>query len=128
MRHSYQGFTLIELLVVVAILGIISISIVLSQTNIETREFKVFKNNPKTFIVLIYPFIESIEMMAKLSNIKTKGIVGNIKLKGLLVIYFSTFLTWVKDESPTLDKTMSVLDNYLEKAENVLKLLRKNND
>jgi hypothetical protein len=89
--------------------------------------FKVFKNNPKNFIVLIFPFIESIEMMAKLSNIETKGIVGNIKLKGLLVIYFSTFLTWIKDENPTLDKTMSVLDNYLEKAENVLKLLRKKN-
>ena len=41
----------------------------------------------------------------------------------VLIIYFSTFLTWVKDESSSLDKTMTVLDSYLEKTEKVLKLL-----
>ena len=89
--------------------------------------FKIFKYNPNNFIMLIPSFIESIEMMAKSSNIKTKGIIGIMKLKILLIIYFSTFFTWNKDKSPTLDKTMTVLDNYLEKAENVLKLLKKNN-
>ena len=87
--------------------------------------FKIFQNQPKTFIVLIPSFIESIEMMAKESNIVTKGMVGIIKLNGLLIIYFSTFLTWIKDKSPSLDKTMTVLDDYLKGSEKVLKLLKK---
>ena len=87
--------------------------------------FKFFKSNPNNFIVLIPSFIESIEMMAKSSNIETKGMIGIVKLKGLLIIYFSTFLTWIKDDSLSLDKTMFVLDNYLKGTENVLKLLKK---
>ena len=66
-------------------------------------------------------------MMAKVANIDTKGVIGNMKTKGLLIVYFSTFLTWIEDENSSLDKTMNALDNYLEKAENVLKLLRKKN-
>ena len=89
--------------------------------------FKVFKYNPKNFIILIPSFINSIEMMAKSSNIKTKGMIGVMKLNGLLIIYFSTFLTWIKDESSSLDKTMTVLDNYLERAENVLKFFKLKN-
>ena len=87
--------------------------------------FSFFKCNPNNFIMLIPFFIESIELMAKSSNIETKGIIGTIKLKGLLVIYFATFLTWVKDNSSSLDKTMTVLDSYLEKSEYVLKLIKK---
>ena len=64
-------------------------------------------------------------MMAKSSNIETKGMIGTMKLKGLLIIYFSTFLTWIKDESSSLDKTMTVLDNYLKGTENILKLFKK---
>ena len=87
--------------------------------------FNFFKSNPNKFIVLIPSFIESIEMMAKFSNIETRGMIGIVKLKGLLIIYFSTFLTWIKDESPSLDKTMTILDNYLKGTENVLKLFKK---
>ena len=87
--------------------------------------FKVFKKNPNYFIIFLPSLISSIEMMAKLSNIQTKGITGIIKLKGLIVIFFSTFLAWVKDDSYSLDKTMTVLDKYLVKAENILKLLKK---
>ena len=63
--------------------------------------------------------------MAKSSNIETKGLIGTIKIKGLLIIYFSSFLTWIKDETSSLDKTMNALDNYLDKADNILKLLKK---
>ena len=89
--------------------------------------FKVFKKSPNNFILLLPSFITSIELIAKSSNIKTENIIGNMKLKILLIIYFSTFLTWGKDESSSLDKTMTVLDNYLERAENVLKFFKLKN-
>ena len=85
--------------------------------------FKVFKSNPGDFVLLIPLFIESIEIMAKSSNINTNGIIGTMKLNGLLIIYFSTFLTWVKDKDPSLNKTMTVLDSCLDKSQNFLKLL-----
>ena len=86
--------------------------------------FEIFKSQPKIFIILLPVFINSIILIAKASNIETKGILGSIKIKGMLVIYFSTFLTWVKDEKPALNKTMTALDNYLERAENFLKLVK----
>ena len=87
--------------------------------------FNVFKSHPKNFIFLLPSFIESIEMMAKYANIKTKGFVGVVKLKGLLIIYFSTFLIWLNDESDSLERTMTSLDNSLNQIENVLKLYNK---
>ena len=63
--------------------------------------------------------------MSSFSHIKTEGIIGNFKIKGLLIIYFSTFLIWIKDESNSLDKTMTALDNYLIRAENFLSILQR---
>ena len=85
--------------------------------------FNIFKYQPKNFIFLLPSFIKSISIIAKVANIETNGIKGNIKIKGILVVYFSTFLTWIKDEDSSLDKTMTSLDNYLNKAEGLLKLI-----
>ena len=63
--------------------------------------------------------------MSNISHIKIEGIIGNFKIKGLLIIYFSTFLIWIKDESNSLDKTMTALDNYLVRAGNFLSILEK---
>ena len=63
-------------------------------------------------------------MMAKHANIDIKGIKGSMMIKGMLIIYFSTFLIWTKDESTSLDKTMISLDKYLKRAEIFLKLAR----
>ena len=87
--------------------------------------FKVFKNYPKNFVFLLPSFLESIEMMAKYANIETKGLIGVLKLKGLLIIYFSTFLIWLNDESDSLERTMTGLDSYFNQIENVLKLCKK---
>ena len=93
--------------------------------NSVIKIFNFLKKNPKNFISLIPGFVKSVDMMARSSNINTKGIIGRIKLKGLIIIYFSSFITWVKDESSSLDKTMKVLDNYLKKAEYILIKINK---
>ena len=79
---------------------------------------------PQEFILLLPSFIESMILMSNISHIKTKGIIGNFNIKGLLIIYFATFLVWIKDESDSLDKTMQALDKYLIGAENFLNVLR----
>ena len=86
--------------------------------------FTIFKKNPNKFIILLPSFITSIEKIAKASNIKTANIIGRMKIKALLIIYFATFLTWTKEENPSLDKTMTTLDNYLQRAENIIKFFK----
>jgi len=88
------------------------------------KMFNFFKYKPKSFILLLPSLINSSCMMAKVANIETKGMIGSVNTKGLLIIYFSTFLTWIEDENSSLDRTMNALDNYLEKAENILKFLK----
>ena len=68
--------------------------------------------------------IESMITMAKLAKISIVGIKGNLKVKGLLVIYLSSFLVWVKDNSQSLDKTMTSLDNHLDRAGKLLSIIK----
>ena len=89
------------------------------------RIFNVFIRKPRKFIFLLPSFIESMISVLNISHIKIEGIIGNFKIKGLLIIYFSTFLIWIKDESNSLDKTMTALDNYLVRAENFLSILQR---
>ena len=51
-------------------------------------------------------------------------IAGWTSIKEKVPQYFAAFLIWVKDDSPTLDKTMTYLDNYLNRAEFFLKLVK----
>lgn len=87
--------------------------------------FASFKKNPQDLIFLIPSFLESMVLVANLANIKISGLQGNIKIKGLLIIYFSSLLTWINDESLSLEKTMTSLDKNLNQAETVLAYFNK---
>ncbi len=88
-----------------------------------TNIFNSLKKNPRELIFLLPTFIDSMTLMVKLSKISSKGIKGRIKIKGLLLIYFSSFLVWLDDSTDSLEKTMSHLDSSLEKANNFSKYL-----
>ncbi len=84
----------------------------------------MFKKRPKEFILLLPSFIDSIKLMSNIAKINYKGLSGNLKINGLIILYFSTFLVWMKDNSESLDKTMTALDNYLNRAENIIKMTK----
>tara|TARA_Y100001970_G_C14002602_1_gene734185 strand:+ start:373 stop:912 length:540 start_codon:yes stop_codon:yes gene_type:complete len=84
--------------------------------------FDFFKKNPQEFVLLLPSFIESIVLLSSLGGIKRSGIKGNLQIKGLLVVYFSSFLTWRNDDSISLEKTMTALDNYLNRANKIINL------
>jgi len=86
--------------------------------------FISFKKKPHELIFLLPSFIESMILMANLSNITTNGVKGNIKVKSLLIIYFSSFLIWIEDTNSELEKTMTSLDSYLDKANDLLKIFK----
>ena len=86
--------------------------------------FEFFKKKPQELVFLLPSLIESMISMAGLAKIPVVGIKGNFKIKGLLVIYFSSFLVWVKDNSESLEKTMTSLDNHLDRAGKLLNLIK----
>ena len=86
--------------------------------------FEFFKKKPQELVFLLPSLIESMISMAGLAKIPVAGIKGNLKVKGLLVIYFSSFLAWVKDNSESLEKTMTLLDNHLDRAGKLLSIIK----
>tara|TARA_B100000575_G_C23097862_1_gene633281 strand:+ start:1056 stop:1592 length:537 start_codon:yes stop_codon:yes gene_type:complete len=84
--------------------------------------FKYFTNNPHQFPKIAPSFVESIILMATLSDINVNGLKGMAKIKGILILYFSIIYTWQKDETDGLEKTMTTLDNYLTNIEKFIKI------
>ena len=56
-------------------------------------------------------------------GISTRGMIGHLKINGLLIVYLKTICTWLRDDSPDLAKTMADLDKSLTCAEKVLRTL-----
>ena len=57
----------------------------------------------------------------KLRDINPSGIRGVIKIKIIFALYYITLFTWFNDENESLEKTMSVLDKYLNNIEKFVK-------
>ena len=86
--------------------------------------FEFFKKKPQELVFLLPSLIDSMISMAGLAKIPIVGIKGNLKVKGLLAIYFSSFLAWEKDNSESLEKTMTSLDNHLDRAGKLLNIMK----
>ena len=89
------------------------------------RIFNAFKRKPQELLLLLPSFIESMVVITRMAKIPISGLKGNLKIKGLLVIYFLSFLVWTKDNCDSLEKTMKSLDNYLNNADSLLSILNK---
>ena len=87
--------------------------------------FESFKNKPKLLFFLIPELLDSILIMVQSINLPIKGVIGQLKIKGIFVIYVSSFFVWLNDETVALDKTMTALDKYLDQANNILKFINK---
>jgi len=87
--------------------------------------FNSFKNRPKLLFFLLPELLDSILIMVKSINLPIKGVLGQLKIKGIFVIYVSSFFVWLNDETIALDKTMTALDKYLDQANNILKFINK---
>ena len=86
--------------------------------------FKSFKQKPQELIFLLPQLLDSIVSIIGYAKISSEGIIGQIKIKGILIIYISTFFVWIKDEDSSLEKTMTALDSYLNQAGKILKFIR----
>ena len=80
-----------------------------------------FMSRPQGVLKLIPKLIESKILIATFANINPSGIQGVIKIKIIFVLYYITLFTWFNDENESLEKTMSVLDKYLNNIEKFVK-------
>ena len=87
--------------------------------------FESFKLKPQKSIILIPSFLESMFLTASLANIEIKGIKGSLTIKGIFIIYVATYFEWMNDTSKSLEKTMTALDQYLNKASKILHFIIK---
>ena len=87
--------------------------------------FESFKSKPQKSIILLPSFLESMFLTASLANIEIKGIKGSLTIKGIFIIYIATYLEWMNDTSKSLEKTMTTLDQYLNKASKILNFIIK---
>ncbi len=80
-----------------------------------------FMSRPQGVLKLIPKLIESKILIATFANINPSGIKGVIKIKIIFVLYYITLFTWFNDENESLEKTMSVLDKYINNIEKFIK-------
>ena len=76
---------------------------------------------PKLVITLLPSIVESIIVIATLSNIDVNGLKGVAKIKVLFILYLLIIFSWRGDESISLEKTMTTLDKYLNNIEKIFK-------
>ena len=79
--------------------------------------FNYIIKKPDLVIFFVPLVMKSLTTALEISSVPSDGILGNLKVEGLLIIYVSVFLVWKKDETHGLEKTMAATDNHLNKAE-----------
>ena len=95
---------------------------ILNQYRISVKNLiKHFMSRPQDTLKLITKSIDTIILIATFANINLNGIQGAIKIKIIFILYYITLFTWFNDENESLEKTMSVLDKYLNNIEKVFK-------
>ena len=76
---------------------------------------------PKLVIKLLPSIVESMILIATLSNIDVNGLKGVAKIKVLFILYLFIIFSWRNDKSASLEKTMTTLDKYLSNIEKIFK-------
>ena len=89
--------------------------------------FDYLIKKPDMFIFFAPLMIDSLKNILELSESKSDGFFGKMKVEGFLIVYISIFLVWKKDKTKNLEKTMVAIDNHLKKAEVFLNLINNKN-
>ncbi len=67
----------------------------------------------------------SMRWMMEAANIPSSGVRGQLRIKGLALIYLTVLRTWFNDDSEDMSRTMASLDRQLNRADRLLGFLRR---
>lgn len=79
--------------------------------------------DPVGLLCLAPGFYGSMVWTLESAGIRTSGLAGHMRVKGVGAIYAAAFCVWLRDDSPDQSKTMAFLDKRLGQAERLAGLL-----
>ena len=83
------------------------------------------QSDPLLALFLLRSTIESMRWMLEAAGLSADGLMGEVRTRGLAVIWVAAFRMWLRDE-PDMNKTMAELDRRLHQAESILLRLSAN--
>ena len=79
--------------------------------------FQALPADPATAVLLSCANRRSLAWMLNAACVSTGGIIGHLRVSGLLAVWLWTVRAWQKDENLDLSATMAALDKGLSRAE-----------
>lgn len=73
--------------------------------------------DPPTALLLALATRRSMRWMLEAVDVSTRGVRGELRVRGLIAVWLWTVRTWERDESADLSTTMAALDTALQRAE-----------
>ena len=73
--------------------------------------------DPALLLLLAAATDDSLAWIAQAAGVETAGVAGQLRVKGLGVVWLQTVRAWDRDDSPDLSGTMAALDKALDRAE-----------
>jgi ubiquinone biosynthesis protein COQ9 len=86
--------------------------------------FLALPAEPPTALLLALATRRSMRWLLEAAGIPTRGIRGELRVKGLVAVWLWTMRTWRGDETEDLSATMAALDAALRRAERAAEWLR----
>ena len=69
--------------------------------------------------------VRSMAWMLEAAGIRSHGIRGRARARGLALLYLATMRVWLSDDSPDMSRTMASLDKRLSRAESLMGLCER---
>ena len=85
---------------------------------------RCFRHEPISGLCNCVRVHASMRLILETVGIGSAGFQGELKARGLAIIYANSLRVWLDDESPDLAATMAVLDRGLMRAEQIIGLLK----
>lgn len=85
--------------------------------------FRDVVSDPLALACGIPRLLDSMAWMLEAAGLRSAGLSGAIRAKGLAVIYLNAFRVWLADDTKDMAKTMAALDQGLRWAEGLAQML-----
>lgn len=84
---------------------------------------RALPSEPPIALLLALATRRSMRWMAEAAGVSTRGIHGELRVKGLLAVWLWTIRAWRSDDTEDLSGTMAALDTALRRAESAAEWL-----
>lgn len=81
--------------------------------------FRALPTDPMTAGLLATATLGSMAWMLEAAGIEATGVMGRLRVQGLMVVWLATVRAWTRDNGEDLSATMAALDAALRRADQV---------